>query len=374
MKRTPLMFSAARLLAAATLAIFAGIPAAQAQNPSLEALVAAAKQEGELTLIAAARDWCGVGELIDTFKAKYGIRINELNPDASSGVQVEAIKANKGNTSSQAPDTINVGLSFAQAAKEEGLTLPFRPSTWETIPERFKDKDHAWAATYFGALSFVVNTDIIKNPPLDWADLLKPEYKNAVALSGDPRASSQSLQSVIGAGASFSNGDLAKAGQAGLDFFIRLKQVGNFVPVAAKAASLAQGTTPISIRWDYLGLMDRDILKGNPPVEVIVPRSGVVVGPYAQAISAHAPHPNAAKLWVEHIFSDEGQLIMLKGYCRPIRFDDLSARGKIPADLLARLPQQGNYRNLVLPTTSQAEALKDTITKGWETVVATQGK
>ena len=59
---------------------------------------------------------------------------------------------------------------------------------------------------------------------------------------------------------------------------------------------------------------------------------------YVQAISAYAPHPNAAKLWMEYLYSDEGQLIWLKGYCHPIRYDDLVARGVVPADLAAKLP------------------------------------
>ena len=74
-----------------------------------------------------------------------------------------------------------------------------------------------------------------------------------------------------------------------------------------------------------------DTLHGNPPVEVVVPKSGVVAGVYVQAISAYAPHPNAAKLWMEYLYSDEGQLGWLKGYCHPIRFNDLVKRGVDPA-------------------------------------------
>jgi len=84
-------------------------------------LVAAAKKEGALTVIALPRDWCGYGALIDSFKAKYGVAVNELNPDGGSGDEVEAIKANKGNKGPQAPDVIDVGLSFGPTAKAEGL-------------------------------------------------------------------------------------------------------------------------------------------------------------------------------------------------------------------------------------------------------------
>ena len=150
----------------------------------------------------------------------------------------------------------------------------------------------------------------------------------------------------------------SKAAEAGLKFFADLNKAGNFVPVIGKAASLAQGATPIIIRWDYNALSDRDTLKGNPQVEVVVPKTGVVAGVYVQAISAFAPHPNAAKLWMEHLYSDEGQIAWLKGYCHPIRFQDLAKNNKIPADLLAKLPPAASYEKAVFPTLEQQDTAK----------------
>ncbi len=110
----------------------------------------------------------------------------------------------------------------------------------------------------------------------------------------------------------------AEAGEAGLKYFGDLNKAGNFVPVIGKSGTLAQGATP---DHHHLGLQctlaGRDTLKGNPPVEVVVPASGVLAGVYVQAISAYAPHPNAAKLWMEYLYSDEGQIGYLKGYCHP---------------------------------------------------------
>jgi len=104
-----------------------------------DALVAAAKQEGQLTVIALPHDWCGYGPMIADFQKKYGIKINELNPDAGSGDEVEAIKANKGNKGPQAPDVIDVGLSFGPAAKAQGLLQPYKVSTWKSIANENKD-------------------------------------------------------------------------------------------------------------------------------------------------------------------------------------------------------------------------------------------
>src|SRR5690606_28439717 len=233
------------------------------------------------------------------FKAKYpGIEVNELNPDAGSADEIEAIKANEGNMGPQAPDVIDVGLAFGPSATAEGLLLPYKVSTFDGI--EVKDPDGHWYGGYYGVMSFEVNTDIISEVPKDWSDLLDDQYANSVALAGDPRASAQAILGVYAAGLAAAGGDAAAAPAAGLEFFKQLNEKGNFVPVIGKAASIAQGTTPIIIRWDYNALADRDTLAGNPPIEVVVPESGVLAGVYAQAVSAYAPHPNAGKLWLEY--------------------------------------------------------------------------
>ena len=335
----------------------------------LASLAAAAKKEGQLTVIALPHDWCGYGDMIADFKAKYGLAINELNPDGGSGDEIEAIKANKGNTGPQAPDVVDVGLAFGPSAKKDGLLMPYKVSTWATIPDSAKDADGYWVGDYYGVLAFAVNADLIKNAPTDWPDLMKPEYKAAIALSGDPRTSNQATMGVFAAGLSTGATDAAKAGEAGLNFFAELNKNGNFVPAIGKAASIAQGTTPILVFWDYNALAARDGLNGNPKVDVIVPKSGVVAGVYVQAISAYAPHPNAAKLWLEYLYSDEGQLGWLKGYCHPIRFNNLVETNKVPDALLKALPPAEGYAKAKFPTLEEQAAAKEVIAKQWDSVV-----
>ena len=340
-----------------------------ASADAMSDLVAAAKKEGSLTTIALPHDWCNYGEMIQSFKDKYGLEVNELNPDAGSGDEIEAIKANKGNTGPQAPDVIDVGLSFVPSSKKDGLIQPYKVATWDSIPDSAKDAEGFWYGDYYGVLAFEVNSDIIKEAPQDWSDLLKSDYAASVSLAGDPRASNQAIQGVYAAGLSQAGGDAGKAGEAGLKFFADLNKAGNFVPVIGKAASLAQGSTPIIIRWDYNALADRDTLKGNPKVDVVIPKTGVVAGVYVQAISAFAPHPNAAKLWMEHLYSDEGQLVWLKGYCHPIRFNDLVKNGKVPQEMLDKLPPAAAYEAAVFPTLDEQGAGKEAITKQWDSVV-----
>src|SRR3990170_1555524 len=206
-------------------------------------LVTAAQAEGLLSTIALPHDWCNYGEVIEGFKAKYGIEVNELNPDAGSGDEIEAIKANKDNVGPQAPDVIDVGFAFGASSKAEGLIQPYKVATWDTIPADAKDAEGYWYGDYYGVLSFMVNTDVIDNVPQDWADLLKAEYANSVGVSGDPRTSNQAIQTVFASGLAY-GGSLDNA-QAGLDFFAEMFAAGNFVPVIANNALVARGETPI---------------------------------------------------------------------------------------------------------------------------------
>jgi putative spermidine/putrescine transport system substrate-binding protein len=351
-----------------SVAVMAGAGVASAQ--SLAEIEAAAKAEGMLSTIALPHDWCGYGDVIAGFKAKYPeISVNELNPDAGSADELEAVKANKDNKGPQAPDVLDVGLAFGPQAKAEGLTQPHKVATWDEIPGNIKDPEGHWYADYYGVMAFAVNTDLVPNPPQDWADLLKPEYAGQVALAGDPRASNQAILGVLAAGMATGAAPGEAAGKAGLEFFKQLNEAGNFVPVIGKAGTLAQGTTPIVIMWDYNALSARDTLAGNPPVEVIVPKSGVLAGVYVQAVSAYAPQPNAAKLWMEYLYSDEGQLGWLKGYCHPARFNAMVAAGKVPQELLDKLPPAEAYEAAYFPTLEEVDANKTAVTGGWDAVV-----
>ncbi len=334
----------------------------------LDSLIAAAQAEGTLTTIALPHDWCNYGEMISSFSEKYGIVINELDPNAGSGDELEAIRANKDNTGPQAPDVIDVGFAFGPQAQGEGLIQPYKVATWDTIPADLKDADGYWYGDYYGILAFQVNSDVVSNVPQDWSDLLKPEYNGQVALAGDPRTSNQAIQTVYAA--ALANGGTLNDAAPGLDFFAQLNQAGNFVPVIAKQGTLATGETPIVVRWDYLALTDRDTFGDNPNTEIVIPDNGVFGGVYVQAISAYAPHPNAAKLWMEYLYSDEGQLIWLEGYCHPIRYNDLVARNVIPQELADKLPSAELYAEAVFPTIAQLETAKTLITERWDSVVS----
>ena len=374
MRKISIALASLVFLAVVAIGAWAGGSAETASGPLLtqapanfQDLVTAAQKEGQLTVIALPHDWVNYGEAISTFAKKYGIKINELNPDGGSGDEIEAIKANKANKGPQAPDVIDVGLSFGPDAKAAGLLSPYKVQTWSTIPADLKDADGAWYGDYYGTLAFEVNLDVVKNPPLDWADLLDARFKGQVALAGDPRTANQAIMT-IGA-AAVANGGSFDDVQPGLEFFDKLNKAGNFVPLIAVPGTVDSGETPVTVRWDYNALSNRDKSEGNPNIGVIIPATGVVAGVYVQAISAYAPHPNAARLWMEFLYSDEGQIIWLKGYGHPVRYADLSARGVIPAEVAAMMPPAASYAKAVFPTIAQQIAAKQYIADNWDKVV-----
>ena len=199
-----------------------------------------------------------------------------------------------------------------------------------------KDGRGFWVGDYWGVISIGANQNIVKNVPKTFADLLKPDYKDQVALNGSPLTSGSALAGVFAA-ALANGGSLSNVGP-GIDWFAKLKSVGNWVPVPATPQTVASGQTPISIDWDYNNLA---YVKEFPAAKwkvTNIPADGVYGGYYCQAINATAPHPWAARLWQEFIYSDQGQLLYLKGYVHPARFTDMVARKVIPKALTSTLP------------------------------------
>jgi putative spermidine/putrescine transport system substrate-binding protein len=336
-----------------------------------QALVKGCQKEGMLTIIATPPDWANYGEIFYDFQATTGVKINSLDPNAGSADELAAIEANKGNTGPQAPDIVDVGYAYGAQGIAAGLYQAYKVSTWDKIPDTVlgipaKDPTGLWIGGYYGVMSVIVNTAVVQNIPKNWEDLLKAEYKGQVALSGDPRTSNQAIQAVFAA--TLANGGTLDNAQAGLDYFNKMNQAGNFVPVIAKVGTIAQGATPIAFFWDYNAFGYRDAWAGNPPAVVFYP-SPTIASMYVQAISAYAPHPNCAKVWMEVLHSDEGQLAWMKGYAHGVQQADLEKRGVIPADVAAKLPSSKEFASAVAPNPDQVSAAADLIKTGWMSTV-----
>jgi len=334
-------------------------------------LIAACKQEGMLTIIATPPNWANYGEIFYDFQATTGVAINSLNPNAGSGDELAAIEANKSNKGPQAPDIVDVGYSFGDQGVKAGDYMPYKGTYWSKLPATTLgiptyDPDGKWVIGYYGIMVIETNTAVVKNPPKNWSDLLKPDYKGQVALAGPPTTSNQAIMAIFAA--SLANGGSLDNAQPGLDFFKKLNDAGNFVPVVAKVGTIAQGATPIELAWNYNALGDQQQLAGNPPLEIDYP-SPSIGGAYVQAISAYAPHPNCAKVWMEIIQSDQGQLAWIKGGAAVVHEADMISRGAVPAAVLKTLPDPKILAAAVAPTVDQLNAAKALVTTGWMTTV-----
>lgn len=327
---------------------------------NMPALIAAAKKEGRLNVIALPPDWANYGEMITTFTKKYGIPITSDNPDGSSAQENQAIVSLKGDP--RAPDVVDVGPSFAVAGTIAGLYDKYFNSNFKTVPRAMKDTRGYWTGDYWGAISIGYNAGIVSNPPKTFADLTKPEYKNKVALNGSPLTSNSAVAGVFAA--SIANGGSLSNISPGIDWFAALKKSGNFIPVQTTPQTVASGQTPISIDWDYNNLAYGPKFP-SANWKVNVPADGVYGGYYCQAVNATAPHPNAARLWQEFLYSDQGQLLYLKGFAHPARFTDMFGRKVIPKPLIAALPSGALYTKVKFASLGQITAAKATIQKEW---------
>ena len=300
----------------------------------MKEMIAQAKKEGHLNTIALPPDWANYGEIISTFKKKYGIDDHERQPERELGAgEPGRSRSLKGD--SRAPDVVDVGPVVRDLRRRRGSLREVLHLDFATIPRSMKDTRGFWCGDYWGAISIGYNPNLVKTPPKTWKDLLKPEYKGKVALNGSPLTSNSAVSGVFAA--ALANGGSLNDIGPGIDFFAKLKNAGNFIPVGTTPQTVASGQTPISIDWDYNNLA---YVKEFPAAkwEVAIPSDGVYGGYYCQAINATAPHPWAARLWEEFLYSDQGQLLFLKGFAHPARFQDLAKRKKLPKALLNALP------------------------------------
>ncbi|MDV9191354.1 extracellular solute-binding protein [Streptomyces sp. SR27] len=347
-----------------------GAEAAKATSVSafggMKELVAAAEKEGALHVIALPPDWANYGEIIKAFQAKYPkIKIQSENPDAASADEIAAVKSRKGQD--RAPDVLDLGIAFARSGAEEGLFAPYKVEAWDKIPAAQKDADARWYNDYGGYVSIGCDAKRIPNCPQTFADLLKPEYKGKVALNGNPTKSGSAFGGVYAAALANkgSFGDI----QPGIDFFGKLKKSGNFIPVESTPATVEKGETPISIDWDYLnaGYADQFASKGVD-WKVAVPTDGVYAQFYSQAVNKDAPHPAAARLWMEFLYSTEGQNLWLKGYARPVLLPAMTADGTADKSFVAKLPKVEGTP--AFPASTELDKAKATLAEKWDKAVS----
>ena len=310
----------------------------------MNALVAAAKKEGTLNVIALPPTWANYGAILSAFTAKYGIKINSANPTGTSQQEVDAVKTENGTA--KAPDVLDIGMAVALANTK--LFASYKVATWGAIPSAQKDPDALWYQDYGGYMAIGYSSKFGTITSLN--QLLDPKFHNAVALNGNPTSANAALNGVMMANLAVGGtpDNIAK----GVDFFSQLKKAGNFSPVSATGATIKAGTTPVVFNWDYLNLPS---YVGVSNWKVFIPPHAILGGYYAQAINKEAPHPAAARLWEEFLYSQAptgGQNLWLKGGARPVQQAAMTANSTINQAAAALLPNVPGSPTFLSPAQS----------------------
>ncbi|MBJ9999605.1 extracellular solute-binding protein [Erwinia sp. S43] len=301
-----------------------------AADADLAALEKSARAEGQVNSVGMPDSWANWKGTWEDITSKYGIKHSDT--DMSSAQEIAKFAAEKSNASADIGD---VGASFGPLAVQKGVTQPYKPSTWDQIPDWAKDKDGHWALAYTGTIAFIINKDQVKDIPHSWADLKKGKY---VVTIGDVGIAAQAANGVLAA--SYALGGNEKNLKPALDFFSDLAKEGRLGVTDPVIANIEKGEIQVAVVWDFNGLNYRDQIDRNR-FEVVIPSDGSITSGYTTIINKFAKHPNAAKLAREYIFSDAGQINLARGYARPIRAEHLT----LPEDVQAKLLPSSEYKN-----------------------------
>ena len=365
--------AAATTAAPATTAAAATVPAeattAAAGGADLDALYQDCLANGaKVNLIALPDEWANYKGVLQSFSDKYpGVDHPVQNPNGSSQEELDAVVNLAGQP--DMPDALDVSPAKAQIAIDEGLWEPYTPTSDSEIPANLKDPAGNWVAAYYGIVSIGTNTTIVKNAPKTWADLKKPDYKGLVALNGDPRTSGSAFAAVMAA--AIANGGGPDDIMPGIQFFADLKASGNLIPTEVTQATVISGETPIALDWsyNYPGLK-KAIEDAGFTVEVNFPSDGIYGGYYSQGVVKDSPHQACAKLWIEHILSNEGALAYLQGGAMVARYAAVDAAGVISDADKANLPPADLLAKVQFLTADQQSAADAAIQANWGPMVA----
>lgn len=323
----------------------------------MDALVAAAKKEGTLNVIALPDDWANYGKIIAAFKAKYGITVNSANPNGSSADEIKAADDNKGQDT--APDVFDLGAAVALASTAK--FAPYMVANWDEIPAGNKEATGLWVNDYTGSMSIGYNSN--KYPkPTSLKDLLTSDYKGAVAINGDPTQAGAAF-AAVGLIAAQNGGSMDNF-QPGIDYIKELKKAGNFLTVDPTPATIASGETGVVFDWSYNNLAAAATVPGW---KVTTLPGTAYISYYNQAINIDAPHPAAARLWQEFIYSPEAQNLYLASGAYPVTLDAMVAAGtvdKTALDSVGELP-----KDRVTPTPAQTDAANKLLATNWAAAI-----
>ncbi|WP_270405428.1 ABC transporter substrate-binding protein [Candidatus Collinsella stercoripullorum] len=279
---------------------------------SLDEIIAQAQKEGEVNSVGMPDTWANWVETWEDLEAEYGIA--HTDQDMSSAEEIAMFKQEGADGTKDIGD---VGQQWGPTAEEEGVTLKYKTSYWDEIPDWAKDDDGDWVVGYYGTMSFIANDEQVPQAPTSYQDILDGDYKVTI---GDVVAGASSQYAVLAAAYALGGGidDM----QPAYDFLTQLAEAGRLDTGDPSIARLESGEIAVALHWDYNTMNYRaQILENNPDASftVTIPQDASVRSGYCTIINKYAPHPAAACLAREYILSDEGQINLARGFATPIR-------------------------------------------------------
>lgn len=320
--------------------------------PGEKALYEAAAKEGMVVSFDTGPTWANWAAQFAAFKKRYPAVEMAYN-DLGSAATVIAL--DKARNRPQA-DTAYYFAASAVDAVAKDVVAPFKPVNFDKLPDVFREPNGKWFTIHQLTIAFVVNKKLVKNVPQTWADLLKPEYKNTVVYL-DPR--STGVGQVLTFGAAYANGGSVDNVAPGIDYLGKLHKAGSVLRVVGTTpySQFVKGEIPVWISYENDGLKAKYVDGMGDDVAVVIPKEASAAAPYGISLVKNGPNPNAGKLWLNFIMTNEGQGIFAQGYVRP------SVPGvKLPDSVADKLPAAPQVKPLDVRAAAERKAEIDA---GW---------
>ncbi len=314
---------------------------------SLDEIIAAAKEEGDIESVGMPDEWANWGNAWAAIQDTYGITHTDADMSSAEELQMFQTEGENGTK-----DIGDVGQAFGAQAVEQDLVQGYKTSYWDSVPDWAKGEDGKWMIAYTGATTFLTNTDQITNAPKSWQDMKDGDYKVAI---GDINGGT--AQAAVIASAYAFGGDLDNLDPA-FDFWTKMAEDGRINSVDITQQNFETGEVPMGVIWSFNAVTYKNNIT-KYKMETDIPSDGSILSGYASVINKYAPHPNAAALAREYFFSDEGQ-------------SNLAAAGGIPTRTDVTIPEEVQAKSFRQEDYQSAIPMEDTdaYTKACETVVS----